>query len=419
MKSPAVGSTVRVASGVPVNRLGRSGGGIITPVSRRAIVATAPDTDGRISLVQDDLAPSPLKGRGNFLVAPMLSSVGLEEEECEVKVEDVTPLLPFEREDHAEKIDASDVNAQVEHNKGYGDQVFRLNDYTSAIAYYEAALSVCSTKYSTGGALVAKRKGHAVIAEIDCIENDGSDGNAQYDVTFITGEEGTISQKEDVLLALWSKDDAFLQPRILMNLARCLLKLGDVDAKTERRAKYRLAAVLGCSIALTLCEYHGLETDDTMTIKELGALVEKARILRSRAFLGLRKYPHATIDAKKALAQNSSSREAQKLLKETKIAQSFEKSMDRKLSKEVCRWVQSAALSSEGAEAINCADGTSVSDRGIEEKEKEDECTTHVYRKRIDAWKIVRSLSMEIAGLVAFFVAMLVLGRNRGESFER
>ena len=53
--------------------------------------------------------------------------------------------------------------------------------------------------------------------------------------------------------------------------------------------------------------------------------------------------PNAIADAKKVNA--TANREAQCILNEIKTAQAYTKSVDKKLSKEVCRWVQSATES--------------------------------------------------------------------------
>lgn len=376
MKAPEVGSSVRVTSKVsvapkpgPKNNAPRS-----IVVARRSIVATLPDDTGCISLVQDDLAPEPLRRMGKFLIAPMFLSVGVEVKECEAMASDVMPLLEFEQVDHTEEVAAiEEVTILVQKFKDYGDQLFRLNDFTGAISHYEAALHFVSSKFNEiGGTLVVRRGGHSVIAEVDCVEKDHQK-NSQYDVTYLSGEEATIHQKE-ILLAVWTNDVSFLQTKVLLNLSRCLLKLAEVDAtrgnascagerrpssKNSRQERYRLAGVLGCSIAISLCEYRASgSSDDDSTTTELLSLTEKARVIRSRAFLGLRKLTNATVDVKKVLARNSANREAQALLSEIKATEAYKKSVDKKLSKEVCRWVQTATSSSSGAEAMERTGGS-------------------------------------------------------------
>lgn len=306
--------------------------------------------------------------------------------------------------------------------KDYGDQLLRINDFTCAVAYYESALHFVSSKIDIGGTLVVKHKGHSMIAEVDCIENEGK--NTRYDITYTSGEEATISQKE-ILLAIWAQDLSFIQPRILLNLSRCLLKLAIADAGTSgnancvgeknRQERYRLAAVKGCTIAITLCEYHALNNSDDSTA-EVHSLIEKARIVRSRAFLDLRKFPNATVDAKKVLANNAANREANKLLNEIKAAELHKKSVDKKLSKEVCKWVQTATNSAKGAEAIERMDD-SVSDQ--ETQEIGDDAQAMETTQMETVWPmIVRGISIEIFGLIMFIVAMWVVYRSSsGQEF--
>ena len=80
------------------------------------------------------------------------------------------------------------------------------------------------------------------------------------------------------------KDSLFLQVKILLNLCRCLLKLADVD-NTRGHAIWAKQAIKGCSIGLTLCEYHATESTDEKTTLELTSLIEKARIVRARSFI--------------------------------------------------------------------------------------------------------------------------------------
>ena len=294
---------------------------------------------------------------------------------------------------------------------------------------YEAALNFVSanTNVEIGGTVLVNREGHSTIAEVDYIEEN--DGNNTYDVTLLSGDEATINRK-DILLAVWSKDDTFKQIKILLNLSRCLLKLADTDTTRgnsscvgelksstikTRQEKYRLRAVLGSSLALTLCEYHELESSDETSL-ELTSLMEKARIVRARTFMGLRKLRNATVDIKKVLAQNSTNREADGLLAEIRAMEQHSKTLDKKISKEVCRWVQTATSSSNGAEVMDRM-SDSVSDEVDEtEREESDFRRKHVKQETgIDVWGLVRSISMEIAGIIAFIIAMFVMYSNENE----
>lgn len=317
----------------------------------------------------------------------------------EVPVTDLIPLLDFEKEDIPtnNKTD-DDIDTLVQQYKEFGDQLLRLNDYTCAISYYETALHLVSTKVDIGGTIVVNKEGHAVIAEIDYVEDEGT-----YDITLPSGDESTITQK-DVLLVVWMKDSSFLQVKILLNLCRCLLKLADVDTRLAIWAKQ---AVKGSSVALTLCEYYVSESTDEKTTLELTSLVEKTRLVRSRAFIRSSKLKNATVDAKKVLAINSTNREAQSILSEIKVVDHYNKSLDKKISKEVCRWVQTATSSAEGSSAMDRMDNDLVSEEPKEETvdksnddEKNGKPTLEVEDKRI--------VMSQLCGTVVLVVALLI-----------
>ncbi len=316
----------------------------VLTIARRSVVATLPD-DGCISLVQDDLTPAPLIGRGNFLIAPTIHSGSPQVDDCEVDPSNIMPLLEFEVVGDTTHTNEGNIAVYKE----YGDKLFRIKDYTSAISYYEAALHFVSLVFDVGSVLVVRRSGYSVIAEVDCLEND------TYDVTFQSdNDEANISRKE-IIMSLWTLDTSFLQSKILLNLSRCLLNLADFvsfrDLGKASCQELRQSAVLGCSAAITICEYHSVEAS-VSSLSELDSLIEKARIVRSRAFLGLRKYPNAIADSKKVLFRNPTHCEAQGILNEIKAAHAYAKMVDKKLSKEVCRWVQKATERTIGEETL-------------------------------------------------------------------
>jgi len=397
--SISIGSTVRVKSKVIVSRPKRSD--ITLTICRRAIVATSPDDNGNVSLVVEDLAPTPLQSGSKFIIAPVLKSKAGEDEEVEVPVTDLIPLLDFEKEDAPTNNNTNaDIDILVQQYKDYGDQLLRLSDYTCAISYYEAALHLVSTKVDIGGTIIVNKEGHAVIAEVDYVEVE-EEGPGAFDITLPSGDESTITQK-DVLFVVWMKDYLFLQVKILLNLCRCLLKLADVN--TREHATWAKQAVKGCSIALTLCEYHASEGSDEKTTLELTSLIEKTRLVRARAFIRSSKLKNATVDAKKVLAINSTNREAQSILSEIKVVEAYNKSLDKKISKEVCRWVQTATSSTEGSSAMNRMNdsvseqpGEETVNKSVEENLKP---TPSVEEKRI--------VMSQLCGTVVLVVALLI-----------
>ena len=359
-QSIQIGSTVRIRW--PSNhQQGRT-----STASRRGIIATInngdEDNTTTCSVILEDLVPTPLVD--DFLIVQIMNNNTIEESEVKVPLSEIESLLPFEQSS-SDGVVATTVDNDVTIYKQYSDDLFKLHDYTNAISYYEAALHrISSNLTNVGGTIVARRNGHCVVAEIDCVENNDDGDSLQCDVTFITPngemEEGTISSK-DILLSLWDQDmvlrrgkrekqkENFLQPRILLNLCRCLLHLAEIDTscssdtqhQEQRRMKYKKSAVLGSSIAIALCEYYNNQSDSE-SHPLLLSLLEKAFLLRSKAFLSLGKLPNAFVDAKKVSNQNPNNREAAELIRDVKSLEKRKKIADKKLSKEVCRWVQSA-----------------------------------------------------------------------------
>jgi len=441
----SIGSTVRVCVPTPIHTIttttttgsnsnGRSHSNIIT-ISRRAIVATLSnhnhssndnddDDHGQdtLSLVLDDPAPRPLvRGASPFLIAPLFRSRGRAAEDFECRVEDVRALLPFELEESfggsgAVGTSSSSSWSQLRRlallRKSHGDELFRLKDYSSAIGYYEAALGVISAKsrLAVGGSCVARRKGRAAVAEVDCVEREAEEeeekgegetmvGGARrigeekvkYDVTFLDEEgmpyeEECISDK-DVILAIWEDDEQrneqhneqqdeqedhedharFLQIRILLNLSRSLLRLASADrtrgsgscfgdrpssrsspSPSNRRDKYLSSAIVGCTAAISLCRYHGRRRIRETLSRESTSLEETALLIRANARfeMGIDQFPKAMRDARRIVETAAPSegrrRQAAELMNEIECAKRCRRRLDRKLSRDVCRWVQTS-----------------------------------------------------------------------------
>ena len=210
-------------------------------VAQKCIVSSV--DDGGIYVVQDDLAPVPLFG-DSFLIVPTVSREDImEDDECEVVMSDIMQLLDFEGQDKRKvEDDTQDTSILVERYKDYGDQLLRINDYACAISYYEAALNCVSSqaKIGIGSTIVVNRKGHCVVAEVDCVEDNNS-----YDVTFISdNEETTIAQKE-ILLAVWIKDVMYVQVKILLNLrdvcSNLLMRIATIGGNHIGKLQYWVA----------------------------------------------------------------------------------------------------------------------------------------------------------------------------------
>ena len=375
-----VNITVRVESGPPSKKRKSSS----LALSRRALVAAA--SCDVVSVVQDDPAPIPLLDE-EFLIAPHFVDAGGEVEECEVDASDIRPLLEFEAE--MQHVCVEDARKM----KDFGDAMMRLNDFTRAVSYYEVALHRMSSHISIGSTIILKCQGHAVLAEVDCMEDD------TLDITLLSGEEKTIRRRE-VILGVLEEDEEMVQTKILLNLSRCLLKLASIDTtpgtvscvnehklkQHNRQEYYKLASIRGCSTAITLCDHHGGSSN------ALAADLEaKGRLVRARAFLGLARVPNALVDAKKISALNP--REAEVLLRDIRAFQTHSKAVDRRLSKAVAKLVHSATTSTE-EEAMEGMNERSVS-AGVAHIESQD-------RERFNG-------SEHQTGLIPFLVPVLAV----------
>jgi hypothetical protein len=299
----------------------------------RALVLTEPDEqDNTVCLLWEPIAPKPISISSfpskSFLITPLLHPPkNIEQEETTIFSQDVKPLLPFE-----DSCIADDNSLTVAEWKERGDQLLRLGDAAAAASYYEMALSKSST-LQIGSTVITKMGGYPKLAEVDCVEDDS------LDVTLVeSGEESTITHSQ-ILLCLFEPDAEKCQERILLNLARCLLQLADLDhATSERRPKYLKAAVLACTLALTAISF---ANDDETGIS---ANSQTAWILRAKAQAALSKWPHALSDAKKVA--KAGHKQGRKLLDEIERQQRRKVNTDKKLAKEVCKWVESATSDS-------------------------------------------------------------------------
>jgi hypothetical protein len=299
----------------------------------RALVLTEPDEqDDTVCLLWEPTAPKPISLPSSsttklFLITPLLRPPkNIEQEETTISSQVVKPLLPFE-----DSCIADDESLTVAEWKDRGDELLRLGDASAAASYYEMALSKSST-LQIGSTIITKMGGYPKLAEVDCLEDDS------LDVTLVESGEETITHSQ-ILLCLLEPDTEKCQERILLNLARCLLQLADLDHPTsESRPKYLKAAVLACTLALTVISF---VNDDE---KEIPANSQTAWILRAKAQAALAKWPHALSDAKKVV--KAGHKQGRKLLDDIERQQRQKVKTDKKLAKEVCKWVETATSDS-------------------------------------------------------------------------
>ena len=326
----------------------------------RATVATVNESTSMVTILWDDTAPQPLpeaddlasrrKLKRPFLVAPLLGKTfnsdrdsGDDQEEEEMPISSLEALLPFECGDQRVR-SPPPTPASL---KEQGDALLRLNDYSAAVSRYEAALALTSSLDLGGTVIINDGTGRTVLAEVDCIDEEEGGTKCTADVTIVgSGDEKTVDASKDVLLCILDDDDERLQERILLNLSRCLLQLAEIggSANNTHATKYRKAAVLGCTLALS-CESHaGTESDGNGGI----GTERKARLIRAGAYLDLGKSKHATADAKRVLKVDADNAQAKKLLRNIERRDMQRKRTDKKLAKDVCKWVNTATNAATG-----------------------------------------------------------------------
>ena len=318
--------------------------------SCRATVATVSESTVPLAtVIWDDMAPRPLPApagenvtrkrlKRSFLVAPLLharTSAADDDQEEELPLSSLEALLPFEQDD-GRQLPSSPSPASL---KEQGDALLRLKDYSAAVAWYEAALAATSSLDLGGTVIINDGTGRAVLAEVDCIDEE--DTKCTADVTIVSGgEEKTVDAAKEILLCLLENDkEERLQERILLNLSRCLLQLASADGSTDavRATKYRKAAILGCTLALSCASYARKSSDNVRIDTE-----SKARLIRAGAYLDLGKAKHATADVKHVLKTDMNNVQAKKLMRDIERRDVQRKRTDKRLAKDVCRWVNTA-----------------------------------------------------------------------------
>eukprot|EP00536_Pseudo-nitzschia_multiseries_P001126 jgi/Psemu1/282804/fgenesh1_pg.14_\ len=151
-------------------------------------------------------------------------------------------------------------------------------------------------------------------------------------------------------------DADHLQERILLNLARCMLQLADLDA--TNRPKYLKSAVLAATLVLTLSSHRqptaAAATTTAAVASTPGDAVlpgtsETALVLRCKAYGGLSKWKNALSDARQLVARGTDPEQGKKLFAGIERKKAIRAKTDKKLAKDICRLVQSATAANEKA----------------------------------------------------------------------
>lgn len=314
-------TTVQVGS---VVRAPRANG---TKLKGRAVVALK--DDDTVCILWEDLAPRPLNNTA-FTVTPMVPR-SKEEREDTVNVSELLTLLELEQQG---SLAGDETSVSVAEWKERGDTLLRLGDASAAIPFYEAGLSASSV-LQVGGTGLVPLKDEYHIAEVDYLE----DGNA--DVT-IGDEERTIPASE-MKLCLLPGDEA-LQVRILLNLARCLMQVGELE-QGQMSAYYRRSAATACSMALAILTTLNEDTE---------SLHATALLLRSKAHASRSKWKMALADAQTLIRDHPGYKEGRKWAPQLDLQVARQQKTNQKLAKSMCAWVQNATTTTEtSSEDVN------------------------------------------------------------------
>jgi hypothetical protein len=353
----------------------------------RAMVATK--QNDTMCIIWEELYPHPIimmtsaddmraYSSQKFLITP--KSINREpkdddddDDEVTIKIDAIQALLPFENENNNNTNTDTDTPNESESTpkplikksaiilwKERGDQILRLGDPSSATSYYEKAL-FNSSNLSIGGTIIISVEGFPRIAEVDCVEDEDS----TIDVTIVSnGEERTI-KKSALLLSIMERDDDLLQERILLNLARCMLQLSELDV--VNRPKYLKSAILSTTIAITISSFRQQQDDNDDDQSLLQANAQTALVLRVKAYSGLSKWSKAIADAKR-LIKNGNEQQGIKLLSSIERKKKLQLKTDKKLAKDICRLVQSATEATTTTTTVETttADLNGSSSRSIE-----------------------------------------------------
>lgn len=305
--------------------------------SGRALVVDHEELNGTIvvGISFEPLAVLPIAPchTEDFLVVPKKLKAQAELEEIAVNIHEVDDLLIFEQEMKQElpntskhSFDAISIGTWKER----GDSLLRLGDASSAASYYERGLFQ-SNRIAIGGTVIISVQGFPKLAEVDCIEQ------SQVDVTIVeTGDDHTLS-KSSILLCVLDADHEKLQERILLNLARCMLQLAELDA--TNKSEYHRAAVLATSLVCTINSCREA-LHETSSQQQLLTSTQTALVLRAKAQIGLSNWPQAKQDANQLL--NAGNHQGTKLLSTIDRKRKSVAKTNKKLAKEMCRLIQTS-----------------------------------------------------------------------------
>lgn len=334
-----VGSIVRAKRG------SKSCRAMIATVGGSVGVVDPNDAVDDLCILWEPIYPNAISEK--FLITPKSIHKETEQDEAIVKVDTVKGLLPFEIAPHNDNdvsgpATGSDKEASnITMWKERGDQLLRMGDSSAATSYYEKAL-FDSSSVSIGGTVIISVEGFPRIAEVDCVNDD--DGGT-IDVTLVHNDDEKTIKQLAVLLSIMETDATNLQERILLNLARCMIQLSELDV--SNRPKYLKSAVLATTLVITISYFRDQQqsANDESLLLPTNALT--ALVLRCKSYTGLSKWSKAMADARKISNCGSSKERGRKLLIDIERKKKLRSKTDKKLAKQICLLVQSATASIE------------------------------------------------------------------------
>jgi len=282
-----------------------------------------------------------------FLITPKSIHRETKQDESTIKVDTMEGLLPFE----IDLYNDSDVSGKAATGSGKaisniimwkerGDQLLRLGDASAATSYYEKAL-FDSSSVSIGGTVIISVEGFPRIAEVDCVDDDDNyDDGGTIDVTIVYNEDEKTVKQSTVLLSVLEADATSLQERILLNIARCMLQLSDLDV--VNRPKYLKSAVLATTLVITISFFREQQQGADGELSLFPKNAQSALVLRCKAYTGLSKWSKATSDARKLMKRGSNGEQGHKLLVGIGRKKKLRSKTDKKLAQEICLLVHSA-----------------------------------------------------------------------------
>lgn len=309
--------------------------------TRRAVIATLQESEA--CLLWEDDTPRPMQN-ALFLVAPQFEDACEAEEETTVPVTELKGLFDFEYRQSDVSVKSA---TSIQEWKECGDQLLKAGDAASAVAYYEHALHLSSSPLQVGSTVLIQVSGHAVAAEVDCIDD------TSIDVTIVeTGHDKTV-QRSSALLCILEPEADHLQVRILLNLTRCFLQLAETTnaTKTSRRPRYLKSAVLATTLALAV-SMHCNDDKSDLTNLQVSAL-----LLRSQVQGDLHKFSHAVSDVKKVLTAFPHHKQGLAALKRLQRQKIQVAKLDKRLAKNVSQWVQTA-MNNESSSPVSISEGS-------------------------------------------------------------